>query len=260
MIRRRTKSFFGYKPMKAKPGAARFAPSSSISNIELPPAVDLRPFMTAVEDQGDTNSCTANAVAGAYEYWLRRQTSQTVDISRLFVYYNARWRDGSQDEDDGAGIQACIQGLVDFGVCIEKEWPFQNKLVTRKPNTKAYSAASPYRVKDMRSMPLELEAWQRSLAQGLPIVFGCATFESFDDCTDRGGVVAMPTRKDVAREDHRLHAMCCDGLAASCSWCRQPGRPGATPIPTGKRCSSFATRGAKSGATRVIAICPMITS
>ena len=30
----------------------------------LPPAVDLRPWMTEIEDQGEMGSCAANAIAG----------------------------------------------------------------------------------------------------------------------------------------------------------------------------------------------------
>jgi hypothetical protein len=32
--------------------------------VNLPPAVDLRPCMTEIEDQGDMSSCVANAIAG----------------------------------------------------------------------------------------------------------------------------------------------------------------------------------------------------
>lgn len=30
----------------------------------LPPAVDLRPWMTTIEDQGEMRSCVSNAIAG----------------------------------------------------------------------------------------------------------------------------------------------------------------------------------------------------
>jgi hypothetical protein len=42
---------------------------SNHSTDDLPSNVDLRPYMTPVENQGNSNSCTANAMAGAYEYW-----------------------------------------------------------------------------------------------------------------------------------------------------------------------------------------------
>jgi hypothetical protein len=56
----------------------------------LPSQVDLRPWMTPVEDQSAVNSCAANAVVGIYEFLARRALGQSADISRLFVYWNAR--------------------------------------------------------------------------------------------------------------------------------------------------------------------------
>ncbi|MEH2324232.1 MAG: hypothetical protein V7K32_11780 [Nostoc sp.] len=61
---------------------------------QLPPMVDLRPYMTEVEQQGELNSYTANAMAGAYEYLAMRQFGSAECVSRLFIYYNARLSDG----------------------------------------------------------------------------------------------------------------------------------------------------------------------
>eukprot|EP00961_Rhodomonas_salina_P050026 671939-Rhodomonas_salina.1 len=64
---------------------------------ELPAFVDLRPYMTEVEDQKKSNSCAANAVAGAYEYLAKRAAMESGDevgdISRLFIYYVGRKQD-----------------------------------------------------------------------------------------------------------------------------------------------------------------------
>ena len=75
----------------AAPSNARF--HSAESKKKLPPKVDLRPYMTIVEDQQQIGSCVANAVVGAYEYLAKRyHGDESLDVSRLFVYYNARWR------------------------------------------------------------------------------------------------------------------------------------------------------------------------
>ncbi|MEH2378410.1 MAG: hypothetical protein V7K27_05820 [Nostoc sp.] len=96
----RTASFFrdsrgkqlkvgGYRPDPIDPrdkkySAGRYQPE------QLPPRVDLRPHMTKVEQQGELNSCTANAIAGAYEYLAMRQFGSAKDVSRLFIYYK-KW-------------------------------------------------------------------------------------------------------------------------------------------------------------------------
>jgi hypothetical protein len=55
----------------------------------IPPKVDLREHLTEVEMQVG-NSCVANAFAGAYEYLAKRNNGDSADISRLYIYYNAR--------------------------------------------------------------------------------------------------------------------------------------------------------------------------
>ena len=203
----------GYVAMAARPGAAQYQPSATIKFTKLPNKVDLRPLMTAVEDQGQTSSCVANAVVGAYEYWIKKAARVDENISRLFVYYNARWRGGSQDKDDGSVIQLAMEGLAKFGACSEKVWPFDKKLIVQKPGAEAYKDAAPRRVQDMAQVPLTVEAWKQALAEGKPIVFGCLLFDSFDQCQKRGGVVPMPDPKDLARSKHSGHSMCAVGYS-----------------------------------------------
>ncbi len=203
----------GYKPMKPNPDARIYEPAKGTTAASLPPKVDLRPHMSPVEDQGQTSSCTANAVAGSYEYWMKRFTEKDYDVSRLFIYYNARWRNNEQDKDAGSVIQLGMEGLQNFGACSEGTWPFAPKLVTVKPNGASYEEAAPMKVHDTRSVPVDLESWKKCLAEGNPIIFGCLLFNSFDECGNRGGVVQMPAPTELGRESHGAHAMCCVGYS-----------------------------------------------
>ncbi len=209
------KSFFGkraggYRFVKAAPDAAVYRSSR---RFDLPPKVDLRPLMTPVENQGNLNSCTANAIAGAYEYLLKKHLSRPLDVSRLFIYYNARWRDGSQHEDEGSVIQYGMESLKKYGACPENVWPYRETAVLQKPPKTTYGEAARFKALDMQRVELDLDQWKKALAEGFPIVFGCALFDSFDDCTDNGGVVPMPKPKEVKRGDHSLHAMLCVGYS-----------------------------------------------
>ncbi len=56
----------------------------------LPPSVDLRSICSAVENQGQLGSCTANALVGALEFLERKDKVPFVDLSRLFIYFNER--------------------------------------------------------------------------------------------------------------------------------------------------------------------------
>jgi hypothetical protein len=73
---------------------------AACSSGGVPDKIDLRRYMTPVEDQSRIGSCTANAVAGAYEYLCNRRAldkgDTPGDISRLFIYYVARKYDQSR--------------------------------------------------------------------------------------------------------------------------------------------------------------------
>ena len=85
----------------------------------LPAKVDLRPLMSPVETQGETQSSVANAAAGANEYLQKRHLGEAVyDVSRLFVYSNARNRGVEGDgaiTDSSSCIQDAIAGLQNDG-------------------------------------------------------------------------------------------------------------------------------------------------
>src|SRR6266404_159132 len=61
---------------------------------ELPRSIDLQPQCpTMIYDQGHTNSCTGNAIAGAFQFdRIKQNLAQAGDLvpSRLFIYYNER--------------------------------------------------------------------------------------------------------------------------------------------------------------------------
>jgi C1A family cysteine protease len=136
---------------------------------KLPPKVDLRPHMTYIENQDQTNSCVANAVAGAYEYLVKKHTEWDYDVSRMFIYYNARDLGGIQG-DNGSVIADAIEGLRQYGACAEESWPFELSEVDSQPSEEAYEEAAQFVVEDMQLVPMNLDAWKSCLAEGYPIV------------------------------------------------------------------------------------------
>ena len=204
----------GYEFMSANPEADHYEPSRKIRKNKFPNKVDLRGSMTPVEDQGTVPSCTANAIAGAYEYLIKKHMDGAeVDVSRMFVYYNARWRAGNQNKKTGSRIQYGVESLTTLGACREQVWPYNKEAVLTKPAESAYKEASRFKALDIKKVPTKLDVWKQCLAEGYPIVFGCALFDSFDSCKEHGGVVPMPDPSEVGRTDHGLHAMLCVGYS-----------------------------------------------
>lgn len=203
----------GYRYAPPKASARRYA-AGSASLSRLPPKVDLRPFMTPVEDQEATNSCAANATAGAYEYLVKRHLGEEAyDVSRLFIYYNARAADDPDSiEDDGSVLQCVIDGLQQHGACSEETWPFDPEAVNDEPSDEAYEEAAQFLIEETELVPTDLDAWKTALAAGHPVIFGVKLFGSFDK-QKQAGLVPMPSPREAGRESHGGHAMLAVGYS-----------------------------------------------
>ena len=202
----------GYRYRAPKAGAKRYAASPG-RVTQLPPKVDLRPHLTKVEDQGELSSCVANAVAGAYEYLVKRHRGDDAyDVSRLFIYYNARAKSDDDIEDQGTFAADAIDSLREKGACSEKTWPYDAEHVNEEPSEEAYDEASQFLVEDMQLVSTTLDAWRSALAEGYPIIFGISLFESFD-AHKKKGLVPVPSAKESSRESHGGHAMLCVGYS-----------------------------------------------
>jgi hypothetical protein len=203
----------GYKYAAPKLGSKSYT-GERLGATALPPKVDLRQYMTKVEDQENTNSCTANAVAGAYEYLVKRYMGEKAyDVSRLFIYYNARSLDESEElADEGSVIGLAIEGLKQYGACSEETWPFETDSVNEEPSSEAYEEASEFVIEDTELVPTDLDAWRRCLAEGYPIIFGLSLYNSFDSHRKKG-LVSMPSSAESSRGTHSGHAMLCVGYS-----------------------------------------------
>lgn len=179
----------------------------------LPRQVDLRPTMSAVEDQSAVNSCAANAIVGMYEYLAKRSLGESGDISRLFVYWNARREDGIRG-DRGSTLTGNIRALEDVGACTEQTWPYKPDLVDVKPNDDAYQEASRFMLEAAERVPVDLDAMRACLAEGYPFAFGLKLFRTFDRA-GRHGVVPRPGSGALGRRSHGRHAMLAVGYSDS---------------------------------------------
>ncbi len=176
---------------EARPAAAplfRPPPGSA------PDRIDLRQYCSPVEDQGQTSSCTANAVAGALEYHQNRMGGGLKDISRLFVYYNARRMADMEGQDSGCFIHHAMAGVLAYGACEESIWPFDARQITKRPHEQAYSNAMQNEAIQYARTPLGGSAIQ-VLAAGLPVVFGTYLPQRFYAEAERSGVMPAPAEQ-----------------------------------------------------------------
>ncbi|KAI1418458.1 cysteine proteinase [Hypoxylon sp. FL1857] len=107
--------------------------------------VDLRNGCPEVYDQGHMMSCTAHAVAAAFEFDVIKQRLPAFSPSRLFIWYNARAMSGHRPltkkgisgdvkKNVGSNIRDAIKSLnfKQYGVCSEDDWPYEEGKTNKK--------------------------------------------------------------------------------------------------------------------------------
>jgi len=160
----------------------------------VPNAIDLRQFCSPVEDQGQSNSCTANATVGALEYHQRRLGGSFSDISRLFVYYNSRQLSNTQGQDCGSFIHHAMAAVLGHGACEESVWPFDLGQVLAQPPQTAYQNAMAHEAVQYARTMLGNPVIQ-ALSAGLPVVFGTYTPSRFYDAAATTGLMPGPAER-----------------------------------------------------------------
>jgi C1A family cysteine protease len=175
--------------------------------IRLPKEVDLRNFCSSVENQGRLGSCTANALAGNLEFLDNKPDSIYKDVSRLFIYYNERVLEGTEDYDSGASLRDGIKTLKKLGYCWEATWPYIIANFNSKPPQRCYIEAKKRRIESYHRIS-SLSEMLTCLAEGYPFVFGFTVYESFEsEKVSRTGIVNIPKKKERAIGGHAVLAV-----------------------------------------------------
>ena len=176
--------------------------------------VDLRKTCPKIYNQGKLGSCTANAIAAAYEFDEILQAvgdggiSGTITPSRLFIYYNEREMEGHVEADSGAMIRDGIKSINKQGVCSEVSWPYDVTCFTKKPSRKCYQEALNHRAIRYRRVPHGVTAMKACLNSGLPFVFGFSVYESFESKEiEETGIMSMPKADERQLGGHAVMAV-----------------------------------------------------
>jgi hypothetical protein len=145
----------------------------------------------------------ANAIAGAIEFDLMKQSLADFVPSRLFIYYNERDLEHSVPLDNGAQIRDGIKSVNQLGVCPETQWPYvptppnPNTNVwpagarpAQKPPPACYREALNHQVVSYQRVSRDRAQLKGCLAAGYPFVFGFTVYDSFEgEAVKRTGVL-----------------------------------------------------------------------
>lgn len=146
--------------------------------------IDLRHKFGPVEQQGQPNTCVAHAATSVVEAVLG-----VSDLSRLFVYWNARSYTGTTTRDAGCTPRNAMKSISQYGVPPESAWPYDLTRLHVKPDAAAYNDAQPIRtrIKAYQSVTT-FAAMKSALSQGLPVMFSFSVPDTFVSVTKVTGV------------------------------------------------------------------------
>lgn len=198
---------YGWKPQKSDSRDYRLVDPHAPA--KLPAKLSLRgsPDMPGVYDQGQLGSCTANAIAGAYEFELKRQGEDFMP-SRLWIYYQERSLEGTIDQDAGAEIRDGLK-VAGKGVCPERDWPYDISTFTGPPPSSAsVDAIKSHAVSYYSLNPHGPGAPLRAcIAAGFPFVFGFQVPAVFETLTGDDPFLAFPGHNDQFVGGHAVVAV-----------------------------------------------------
>jgi len=187
----------------------------------LPAKADLRKQCPPVYDQGQIGSCTANAIAAAIQFDLKKQKLKTFIPSRLFIYYNERNMEHSVATDSGAQIRDGVKSVNKLGVCPEPEWPYvatpadpntnvwpAGAVPAEKPAPACYTSALKHQVISYQRVNRDLAQMKGCLASGYPFVFGFTVYDAFESAAvAKSGVLNLPAAGEQVVGGHAVLAV-----------------------------------------------------
>jgi C1A family cysteine protease len=179
---------------------------------ELPKSVDLRKSFSGIRNQGKIGACTTFTMASIYEYILRKNQQQDVDLSERFIYYNARvaaqirkHKEGEPLENEGTSFFDVIGTMGSEGICLEKLCEYStDDVINEKPSEEAYADAKSRLVTVAKNVNLTEEDIKSALSEGYPVAVSVKLFSNFGE--NYGGFVNLPDDEEVKAAEDEIAA------------------------------------------------------
>jgi len=189
-------------------------PKNLLKGKSVPVSMDLRPYCSPIEDQGQIGSCTAHAGAGVIEYYERKAFGRHTDASRLFLYKVTR-NLMKMKGDTGAYLRTTMGAMVLFGVPPEEYWPYRDdeKKFDQEPPAFCYAFAQNYQtLKYFRHDPPGtkgeeiLRELKNYLSKGHPAMFWFTVYNSIEQA-EKDGKIPFPSSKERIEGGHAVVAV-----------------------------------------------------
>jgi C1A family cysteine protease len=154
-----------------------------------------------IYDQGNLGSCTANAGVAARVML----NSLTINLSRLFQYYEERVIEGDPTQDGGAQMRDIGKALQTYGVSEESFFPYDITKLANSPSTSAVTNALKYKIKSYISVTTQDQIKQVLVLQQKPVLMGMDVYESFESASvAKTGKVPLPKKGEQLLGGHAV--------------------------------------------------------
>ena len=201
---RESTGYLGLPVFSAK--ASKFQKLAAIQ-----PDIHVLPEYTPLSNQGNIGSCVGNAVADAFEILKGLEDRSKVEqVSRLFIYYNARVYTQETNKDSGSHINHALDSMTKLGVCREVIWPYDPSNVLVQPPLEAYREGNDNTFADFYQITstgderiADIEA---AIRANHPVIFGTRVGTEFRSFSGGDKVLGIPS------DDIGGHAMVITGV------------------------------------------------
>jgi C1A family cysteine protease len=199
-----TDRFYGWKPDRPDHRDFKFI-HSNVDASTLPEVHDLREWTPKHMDQGTIGSCTAHAIIGAYRTELIKMGKIDKSFSRIQLYFDERFMEGTVGEDSGAQIRDGMSILATKGVAPEELWGYDVSKFTVQPSDEVYAAAKLDLALTYSRVNVSVLDIKAAIAANHPVVIGISVFPSFESPeVARTGIVPMPGPNEQSIGGHAL--------------------------------------------------------
>jgi hypothetical protein len=149
-----------------------------------PAAVDLRPLVDQVENQGTVGMCVAEGIHKAVEVAYERNGGD-LKLSPAYLYYYARELEKFPSTEGIKTLGDAATVLQSRGCCLESSYPSTTNKQDIKPPAALDAEAAEYKIQSWHYLSVTLDTIKTCLAQGMCVPIGMALTEDFYSLGDQ---------------------------------------------------------------------------
>ncbi len=186
-------------------------PAFDVSPPPLPPEINLAGALPPPLNQGKRNTCVPFTLVAMYQH----ASGDSTDLSEQFIYWACKEKDGVRG-DVGTRPDLAMRVLVEQGVCIEVDWPYNdvpdnNNAGQGPPPEQAVERALQRRITGFTALAAkDVRRIQAALAQGQMVLFGLPINEHWTS-TYQSRALGRVRRPFPGEATLGGHAMCAVG-------------------------------------------------